>query len=234
MSESVSAISVLFKHAEWTAPAGELEEEFVGDGVASSWVLTTDTLVSVERVLVNGVALAAQFFEFDTAAKTVTHLAGNPLMPDPIALNSAIRIEFTGTLKGAHFHDFAGVPDIRGFHAGPFKLKHSWEDRSSDGDSVAQMRPDRFAEYEDVTLTWVTRRDPAGTPQAEQSTPQRFLEVAEAHPGDPVTVRWVYSAGNHDEADFGVGDNANPFENKKVVITEAVLKARGRYLKTRA
>ncbi len=234
MSEPVSTIGIRCKHAEWTAQAGELEEEFVGDGVASAWVLAADTLVSVERFLVNDVAVAAQFFEYVVATKTVTHLAGNPLMPSPIAAGASIRIEYTGTMKGAHFHDFAGSPDIRGFHAGPFKLKHSWTDRSSDGDSVQQMRPDHFAEYDDVALTWVTRRDPAGTPQAEQSTPQRFLEVAEAYPNDPVTVQWEYSNGNMDEADFGVGENANPFENKKVVLSIATLTARGRYVKTRA
>ena len=234
MSEPVSTIGIRCKHAEWTAPAGELEEEFVGDGVASAWVLVADTLVSVERFLVNDVALAAQFFEYNTVTKTVTHLAGNPLVPSPIANGASIRIEFTGTMKGAHFQNFAGVAGIRGFRCGPFKLKHSWTDRTSDGDAVAQMRPDGFAEYENVEMQWVTARDTTGVLVADQVTPQSFLEVAEAYPGDPVTVQWEYSNGNIDEADFGVGDNANPFENKKVVLSIATLTARGRYVKTRA
>ena len=121
---------------------------------------------------------------------------------------------------------FDGQDTIRELTVGPFKLVHEWDDRTSVGDNVAQMRPNSFAHYENVAVRFVTERGATGL--------QKFLENAEANIERPVTLKWTYSTGNSDEATFGVGEIGNPFDNKKVVITECMFIAYGSYSKTRA
>ena len=124
------------------------------------------------------------------------------------------------------YQAFDGIDAIRELTVGPFKLVHEWDDRTSVGDAVAQMRPNVFAHYDNVTVRFVTER--------ATELLQKFLENCEDNLVRPLTLKWTYSTGNFDEATFGIGEIGNPFENKKVVITECVFIAYGSYTKTRA
>ena len=150
-------------------------------------------------------------------------------MPEPVSAVAIHMSHPTWTPMGGSagdFQEFSGIDAIRELTVGGFKLIHEWDDRTSVGDDVAQMRPNEFENYDNVTIRFVTERG--------AQMLQKFLEHCEANLTQPFTIQWTYSSGNLDSATFGIGEIGNPFENKKVVMTEVLAIAYGSYTKTRA
>ena len=61
------------------------------------------------------------------------------------------------------YQQFNQDDGLREFKIGPFDLMHSWDDRTSVGDGVKQMRPNLFKEYAEVTFSFVSLFGTAGS-----------------------------------------------------------------------
>ena len=134
-----------------------------------------------------------------------------------------------GSAAAGDYQQFNQQDGLRDFKIGPFDLMHSWDERTSVGDGTKQNRPNLFDEYGEVTGSFVTLFGTVGSLQ-------KFLEHCEmdANIVQPSTWKYEYTTGNEDEAAFGIGQNKNPVETAKVVLTEFKLIPWGTYTKTRS